>query len=360
MNDAKLSCARLEAYCAGALTDCGVSPKDAADTARVLVSADMRGIHSHGVIRMIGYVDCLQSGGVKADAVPRIVSETASSARIDADRGLGIPATLFAMEIARRKAREGGVAVVNVFNSHHHGACGYYSQQLALDGLMAMTMSTGDVIMAATGSASRAIGNNPFSYALPAGRYKAVCYDVAMSAVAAGKISIAAEQGERIPFGWLLDPAGRPTQDPADYDRGGALVPFGGHKGYGLAIMVEAFAGLLSGAAMLSDIHAWNRDPAASGNVGHQILALDPARLNPEVDLAARVEAMIEELAQARRAPGVDRILYPGQLEHEREREARERGLTLPDATLSALRGVAERTGRAFELRDMTHQEGRT
>ena len=348
-----ICCEGLRDYCARALEACGVRPADTRATAEVLVNADMRGIHSHGVIRMIGYVDCLISGGVRADAAPRIASETDSAALIDADRGLGIPATLYAVEVARRKVRRSGVAVVNVFNSHHHGACGYYSQSLALDGLMAMVMSTGDVIMAAAGSADRAIGNNPFSYALPAGKYRAVCYDVAMSTVAAGKISIAAQQGQSIPLGWLLDPSGNPTADPADYDRGGALVAFGGHKGYGLAIMVEAFAGLLSGGAMLCDIHAWNRDPQSGGNVGHQIIALDPARLNPGVDLPARVEAMIEELAGARRAPGVDRILYPGQLEHEREAAARERGLALPEATLAALEAVSARTGLKFNADDM-------
>lgn len=352
-----LSCERLRQYCADALTRCGVREDDARNTAAVLVSADMRGIHSHGVVRMIGYVNCLKSGGVRADAVPRICRESAVSALVDADRGLGIPATLFAVEIARQKALECGVAVVNVFNSHHHGACGWYSQQLADAGLMAAVMSTGDVIMAPSGGAGRAIGNNPFSYALPAGRYRAACYDVAMSAVAAGKISIAAAQGERIPLGWLLDTSGLPTTDPADYDRGGALVPFGGHKGYGLAIMVEAFAGLLSGGAMLSDIHAWNCDPGTSGNVGHQIIAMNPALLNPGVDLAARVEAMIEQLAAAEKAPGTQRILYPGQLEQERERAAMEHGLDLPDAALDALRAVSEACGPTLDMESMRFEE---
>ena len=338
-----VSCDELRAFCREALKACGVPERAAEDTASVLVNADMRGIHSHGVVRMPGYVDCLLSGGVRADAAPRIVSETETSALIDADRGLGIPATLYATEIARQKAKARGVAVVNVFNSHHHGACGYYSQMLALDGLIALAMSTGDVIMAAAGSAGRAIGNNPFSYALPAGRYRAVCYDVAMSAVAAGKISMAAMEGRSIPLGWLLDPEGRPTTDPTDYDRGGALVAFGGHKGYGLAVMVEAFAGLLSGGAMLSDIHAWNHDPNAGGNVGHQIIAMDPARLNPGIDFPARVEAMIEELASAAPAPGTERILYPGQLEHEREREAGIHGVTLPDSVLEGLRALPGR-----------------
>lgn len=349
----KVSCRALEDFCRDILIACGVSEADAQTTAAVLVNADMRGVYSHGAIRLSGYVDCLRSGGVRAGAAPRIVAEGPSSARIDADRGLGIPASVFATEVARRKAEETGVGVVNVFNSHHHGACGYYSQSLALNGLVGIAMSTGDVIMAASGSAARAIGNNPFSYAVPAGKYRTICYDVAMSAVAAGKISIAAAERRAIPLGWLLDPEGRPTTDPDDYARGGALTPFGGHKGYGLSVMVEALAGLLSGAAMLSDIHAWNQDPGRSGNVGHCIIALDPGKLNPSVDLPARCEAMIEELAAARRAPGVERILYPGQLEHERERAARAEGIPLPQATLDALQGAAGRVHIKFDPEKM-------
>lgn len=348
-----ISCEKLKNYCQKALMICKVSEADASTVAEVLVNADMRGVHSHGVIRMIGYVDCLLSGGVRHDAAAKIVTEGPSNALIDADQGLGIPASVFATEIARKKALETGVGIVNVFNSHHHGACGYYSQSLTESGLIGLAMSTGDVIMAASGSASRAIGNNPFSYAVPAGKYRAVCYDVAMSMVAAGKISIAADEGKSIPYGWLLDPEGNPTTDPKDYERGGALVAFGGHKGIGLSMMVESLAGLLSGAAMLGDIHAWNQNPKQSGNVGHLIIALDPKKLNPCIDMPARTEAMIEELAAARRAPGVERILYPGQLEHEREAAAKECGINLPQATLDALAKVAERTSLPFEIENM-------
>ena len=348
-----ISCEKLIDYCQKALMACKVSEADARTTAEVLVSADMRGVHSHGVIRMIGYVECLLSGGVRHDAVPKVITEGPSNALVDADQGLGIPASVFATELARKKALESGVAVVNVFNSHHHGACGYYSQSLTDSGLVAMAMSTGDVIMAASGSASRAIGNNPFSYAVPAGKYRAVCYDVAMSTVAAGKISIAADENKSIPLGWLLDPEGNPTTEPKDYDKGGALVAFGGHKGFGLSIMVETMAGLLSGGAMLSDIHAWNKNPNQSGNVGHLIIAMDPKKLNPNIDMPARTEAMIEELAAAKKAPGVERILFPGQLEHEREAIAKREGVNLPQATLDALQKVAAHVNIPFEIEKM-------
>ena len=174
-----------------------------------------------------------------------------------------------------------------------------------------------------------------------------------MSTVAAGKISIAADENKSITLGWLLDPEGNPTTEPKDYDKGGALVAFGGHKGFGLSIMVETMAGLLSGGAMLSDIHAWNKNPDQSGNVGHLIIAMDPKKLNPNIDMPARTEAMIEELAAAKKAPGVERILFPGQLEHEKEAVAKKEGVNLPQATLDALQKVAAHVNMPFNVEEM-------
>lgn len=342
------SISKLTAHCAESLQCLGVSRDDAEAVAQVLISADMRGIHSHGCVRLTGYAACLQSGGIAAGAQYRLLSEGRAFALMDAGRGLGIPATLHAAALAVKKARDAGVAVVNVRNSHHHGACGYYALQCANAGMVGLCMSTGDPIMAATGSASRAIGNNPFSYAAPAGRYRAICYDIAMSAVAAGKISMAADEGREIPPGWLLDPLGRPTTDPQQYALGGALVPFGGYKGYGLSMMVEVLAGILSGAALLEEIHAWNEDPRAGGNVGHCIIAIDPRQLNPGFDVSARAEEMIERLKAMPKAPDVDAIRFPGELEQLREADALANGLTLPPATEQALRRLAEQTGIAF------------
>ena len=340
---------KLIRYASEVLENCAVKPETAETTARVLVSADMRGIHSHGLVRIIGYVQCLQSGGVRADAVPHIRVEGDAFATVDADQGLGIPASVYANELAIRKAQKNGIAMVNVFNSHHHGACGYYASEMADRGLLGMAMSTGDVIMASPGSAGRIIGNNPFSYAAPAGKHRFICFDAAMSAVAAGKISMAAEEGHSIPVGWLKDIFGNDTTDPNQYNLGGALMPFGGHKGFSLSVMVETFAGLLSGAASLGDIHAWNKDPQHSGNVGHMFLAVDPSIVQPSQDTEARIEKMVDELIAAKPAPGVDRVLYPGQQEQESEMKARRDGIELPMPTINALTEAGKQTNISFE-----------
>ncbi len=335
----------LESYCVQVLCACGMDEPDAQCVAEALVNADMRGIHSHGLIRVEGYAQCLLSGGVRARACTTILTEGAGYASMDANGGMGIPASLRAMRLAMKKAEKTGISMVNVRSSHHHGACGYYTSQCANEGMIGLAMSTGDIIMAAAGGYVPAIGNNPFSYAFPAGKYGIVCYDIAMSAVAAGKISMAIEERRPIPPGWLLDLEGNPTTDPKQYDLGGALLPFGGYKGYGLSMFVEGLAGLLSGAAMLADIHAWNTDPGSCGNVGHCFIAIDPKKVAPLVDFPTRVEAMLEKLATGSTAPGVSRILFPGQLEMEREEEARANGLELSRATVAALQRVESITG---------------
>lgn len=335
----------LISYCAKILEAVGVGSSDAGTTANVLVNADMRGVFSHGCIRMEGYVKCILSGGIRAKTTYTVVADGDAYALVDAGQGLGIPVSVFAMEMAKKKAKKSGIAIVNVRNSHHHGACGYYSLLCAGDGMIGAAMSTGDPIMAAPGSAEAVIGNNPFSYALPAGKYRAICYDVAMSVVAAGKISIAADNGEKIPEGWLLGPDGNPTTDPSEIYRGGVLLPFGGHKGYGLSVMVESLAGMLSGAALLKDIHAWNQNPDKGGGVGHCFAAIDPKLINPAEDISAQAEQMIGQLSGAKRAPGADRIYFPGQIENEKEEEAFRTGIDLPDPSKKALERAAKMAG---------------
>lgn len=335
-------------YCGQALIRAGCDAAEAKTVAQVLTNADARGVHSHGVVRMEGYTACLQSGGVKANARHTIVTEGDSFALIDANGGLGIPVSVEAECMAIQKAKKHGIGIVNVRGSHHHGACGYYSIQSAKQGLIGLAMSTGDIIMAAAGAAEDSIGNNPFSYALPAGRYGVICYDIAMSTVAMGKVAMAADEGRQIPLGWMLDRDGNPTTDPWSYAHGGTMVPFGGYKGYGLSMMVESLAGILSGAALLKDIHAWNKDPERCGNVGHCFIAIDPAQINPGFDVAARAEEMIEQLRSHRKAPGVTHIYFPGEIEQDREADAQRNGIALPIASEHALERVALLTGVPF------------
>ncbi len=340
-------------YCVDGLLAVGANRQESESVATVLINADKRGVHSHGLVRVEGYAKCLKSGGIKGNASYTTITDGQSYALIDANGALGIPVSVYATNSAIDKAKKTGIGLVNVRGSHHHGACGYYSIMMAKRGLIGLAMSTGDIIMAAAGTAEDSIGNNPFSYALPAGKYGIICYDIAMSTVAMGKIAIAADEGRPIPLGWMLDHDGNPTTDANSYKYGGTMVPFGGYKGSGLAMMVESLAGILSGAALLKDIHAWNTDPTANGNVGHCFLAINPGMVNPGFDVPARAEKMITEIKAHKRAPGAEKIYFPGEIEQEKLEKSEKSGLELPDATIHALQRSAEITGIIFHPEEM-------
>lgn len=178
--------------------------------------------------------------------------------------------------------------------------------------------------------------------------------DIAMSAVASGKLVMYSEENKPIPYGWLLDSHGRDTHDPsAHFNPGSTLLPFAGHKGYALAVMVESLAGALTGAAVLDGNRPWNKDPLAPGNTGHTFMALNPSYLNPGVAFIPRIEKMIKTLLSAPKSEGIDRIYYPGEIEIEKERYAEQNGIALPPASLTSMNEAAHLTG--VKLPDELH-----
>ena len=341
---------QLHETCVGIFTAAGVPEADADDMAEVLILADMRGIASHGVVRSRRYIECIQCGGIRPDAPLRIVEETPVMLRTCAGGGLGIPASCKTLRRMLEKAVRQPIAIATVNHSDHFGAAGYYALKCAEAGLIGFSMSNTCPLVAVTGAAEAGIGNNPFAYAAPAGRYRAVLYDVCMSVVARGKIEIALQEKRRIPEGWILNREGRPTTDPADSFNGGVMLPFGGHKGYGFALMVELLSGVLADAGTLENVHSWNTVPGEDSNTGHCFGAINPEFFGGLKRFVAETERVIEKLCSGRRAPGVERIFYPGEIEFQKEKAARERGVPLGDASLEELRGAASLTGAVCKL----------
>lgn len=322
----------------------GVTCEDAEAIARVLICADQWGVNSHGVLRVERYVRCLQSGGISAHAELVIEQQSGSWARASANGGLGIPASCKATALAIRLAKEKGIGVVNVRQSHHNGAEGVYADEIARQGMIGMVMSTGNPIMAVTGSCEATIGNNPFAYAVPAGKYDTLMMDVAMSAVADGKVQVAKATGKLLEPGCILDKDGKSSVVPDDYLNGGVLLPFGAHKGYGLSVMVECMAGILSGAALTHEINSWNKIPGHCGNTGHLFMAMDISKMMPVADYEKSVETMIEQFKSAKKAEGVEEIFFPGELEHRRAMQAGDMVSLLP-STWEKLELAAQYTG---------------
>ena len=216
----------------------GIPAADADMIADVLVTTDMRGIHSHGVVRLARYLDCIRAGGIKPAAEPVVLNESANSIMASADGGLGIPASVKTMRKLLEKAEKSAIAVATINHSDHYGAAGYYSMMAADRGFVGFSMSNTCPLVAPTGGRAAAIGNNPFAYAAPGAKHRAVLFDVCMSKVAAGKLVIAAEAGKKIPTDWILTKDGKVTDDPNEIWHDAVMLPFAEHKGYGFATLV--------------------------------------------------------------------------------------------------------------------------
>ena len=317
-----------------------VSEEDAAMVADTLIQADQWGVASHGILRVERYVQCLQSGGILPNAAFAVEKQVGGWVRATANGGLGIPASCKATELVIELAKEHGIGVVNLRQSHHNGAEGVYANAIAEAGMLGMVMSTGNPIMAVTGAAEATIGNNPFAYAVPAGKYHTLMMDVAMSAVADGKVQLARAMGKELPPGCILDKDGKPSVIPEEYLNGGVLLPFGAHKGYGLSVMVECMAGILSGAALTHEINSWNQIPNHCGNTGHLFMAMDISRMMDVDAFIASVETMIGQFKSAKKMEGVEEIFYPGELEHTRKAKAGETVSVIPSTWESLCRAA--------------------
>lgn len=317
----------------------GVPTADAELVARSLVDADLRGTHSHGVTRLRIYIDRLNAGGNRADGEIKVLADTPALVLLDGDDLLGQLAGFRAVEIALEKARTAGTAIVSVRGSSHFGAAGYWARLIAEAGMIGMAATNTTPLMAAWGGSTGAIGTNPLAFAFPSSGAAPVVVDVATSETTWGALMNARAAGEAIPETWALGRDGRPTTSAEEAVEARALLPFGRHKGYVLAVGVELLCGALAGASCLSAIADMYGEPEKPMEVGLFFGAVDPAVLGAASGeaVADQVYAVQRELNAQPPSPGVERVLWPGQPEVERAARARRDGIDLPDAIVADL-----------------------
>ena len=319
----------------------GIPAADAEMIADVLVTTDMRGIHSHGVVRLARYLDCIRAGGIKPATEPVTLSESTNSLMVSANGGLGIPASVKTMRRLLEKASQSAIAIATINHSDHYGAAGHYAMMAADHGFVGFSMSNTCPLIAPTGGRAAAIGNNPFAYAAPGRKYRALLFDVCMSKVAAGKLVIAAEAGKRIPTDWILTKDGKTTDDPNEIWHDAVMLPFAEHKGYGFATMVEAMTGVLAMSGMMGGVHSWNTQPGRDADTGHCFIVVNPAFFGGVEAFRDRTDSMIDGLKRCPAVDGVDEVLYPGELEWRREAAALKDGISLPEASEKELERAA-------------------
>ena len=275
----------------------------------------------------------------------RPVRESPVTAVVDGDNGMGHVVMTAATGLAIRKAAQSGLAWVGVFNSNHAGPATVYSTMPLPHGMIGIYMTVANANhMAPWGGVELILGTNPISVAIPAGEEAPIALDMATTVSSYGKIKLAAQKGDSIPVGWMVDRAGQPITDPRRAHEG-FLLPIGGYKGYGLNVVIGMLAGVLNGAAFGRNVVDFNKDLAAPNNGGHVIFAMRVDCFRPLDEFTREMDRSIREIRSSERMQGVDRIWLPGEMEFHTIRERRARGIPVAAAVVHELRQVAAELG---------------
>ena len=335
----------LHAFCCDILGVAGVARDAAVVIADSLTDAEARGLASHGVIRLLPvYVRRLQAGTTKAAPDIQVVERRRSAALVDGDSGPGQVVGRRAMAMAIEMARETGTGVVGVRNSSHFGTSSFFVEQAVHTDMIGMALTNAPSNMPPAGGRARYFGTNPLALGIPCGAERPVILDMSTSVVARGKIVMAQKAGEDIPPGWAIDEHGEPTQDAAAALRG-AVLPMAGYKGAGLALMIDALCGVLTGAAFGSHIVDLYDQGDRPQNVGHFFLAIDVEIFMPVDTFKARMDQFVQEIRSQPRMPGVERIFMPGEIEQELSEQHARTGVIVPEAGRHELDELATSLG---------------
>jgi LDH2 family malate/lactate/ureidoglycolate dehydrogenase len=353
---------RVRAQLVSVLRAWGMSEEHADTTAAMMLETDLRGVDSHGISMLPTYDREFRAGRLNMRPEFKTLREGPAMALIDADASLGHPVSVHAMNLAVDKCRDSAVAIVAVVNSHHFGAAGCYARIAAERGVLGMvTSATRGVSMVPTFAAEPVMGTNPLAFAAPAGRNRPFELDMATTTVAAGKVKVHKLNHRPLPPGWVVDGAGRPVTDPEEafahvFERPeGGITPLGGsreaggHKGYGLAVMVHILGGVLAGASF-SPIRNRTQKPSDPHNIGHFFLAIDPAAFRAPGTFQDDLDQVIDVLHGARRADPDQPVLVAGDPEAATRTERLREGVPIPDDLLEQLHAVASRARVPFVL----------
>jgi LDH2 family malate/lactate/ureidoglycolate dehydrogenase len=339
----RVSAPELQAFVEDVFRRCGMEERDARLLAETLVTADLRGVHSHGVLRVPEYVRKLTRQGADPHGRPSLAGGASACLVVDGGNSMGQIGMQFATERALAAAEAHGIAAVAVRGSNHCGALAYFAMQALPRDMIGFATTHAMPTMAPWGGAERLLGINPVAIAVPAGEELPVVYDAAFSASSHGKIRVYHQEGRSLPEGWALDREGRPTTDPAAAMEG-LLQPIGGFKGVGLAMIAGMLASFLSGARYGTELGSMEAGPRA-GEDGHLVGVLRVSAFEDVGCFKARVDAAIRQLHACRRAPGFDRVYSPGEREALNQEAYAREGIPLNAAILADLRGVAGSLG---------------
>ncbi|WP_442588848.1 Ldh family oxidoreductase [Pedobacter sp. AW31-3R] len=346
--------AHLRKFTTDVFLKMGCTPTHADLAADVLLRSDLRGIDSHGVARLSGYIRLWEKERINATPDIRVVHETATTATVDGDAGLGLVVAPFAMKIAMEKAAIYGSGWVSVKNSNHFGIAGYHALMAVEKDMIGISMTNASPLVAPTYANERLLGTNPMCYAFPAGKYPPVVVDMATSAAANGKLEIASRANKPIPDGWVQNKDGKGSTDPNELKTGGSLLPLGSdkdhgsHKGYGLSATVDILSAVLSGANYGPWVPPFvafldpPSDPVGEG-IGHFLGAMRIDGFRPAADFKSHLDNWIERFKSAGTVDPNKQVIIPGEPEYGFEQERVLKGIPLIDAVVQDLNTLADK-----------------
>ncbi len=347
MSETRIPLARLREFLTLALTRLGLPAADAATVGALMAEAELQGSDGHGVIRLLPYARRIRAGGINLTPDIKVLQERPGMALLDGDNGMGHLVMKRAAEIAIEKARSCGIAWVGSRMSNHAGPASLYARMPMAHDMIGLYFAVGNANhLPPWGGLDMLLSTNPIAVAVPGGEEPPVVLDMATTVAAYGKVKAKAQRGEQMPIGWMIDRLGQPLTDPKRAEDG-FLMPIGGYKGYGLALIVGLLAGTLNGAAMGSDVIDFNKDQSSTTNTGQAIMAIDLSAFGDVGEFKARVDRLVRELRASERMPGVERIWLPGEQSHEKRVINERDGIPIGPALLQQLDGFADEMGLA-------------
>ncbi|GBQ97049.1 malate/L-lactate dehydrogenase [Acetobacter nitrogenifigens DSM 23921 = NBRC 105050] len=332
--------AELTRLAINALEGLGLSAHDATDAARILIMAEMFGLTTHGVGRIESYGERLQIAGINPRPNISLEQVAPAMARLDGDNGVGPLVGYRALEAAMKNASDTGAALVLARGSNHFGPVSPYSYIAAEAGFASLIGSNATTTIAPWGGKEARLGNSPCGFGFPNPGGDPFILDMAISVAARAKIRNAAKAGQKIPDTWATDQQGRPTTDPNEA-LNGFLLPIGGHKGYGMALVVDLLAGLLSGAAYLTHVKSWVDSPEEPQNLGHYFLLIDTKRLGSAQWLSHRMNDFAKILHSTPAADPATPVLVPGEIENRNLARSKKEGIAIDASLLKTLEAFA-------------------
>lgn len=332
----------------------GCSEVHAEKATDVLLAADLRGVDSHGIARLSSYVRLWEIGRINSTPQIKVVHETPSTAVVDGDSGLGLVVAPRAMTFAIKKAEQVGTGWVAVKNSNHYGIAGYHAMQALEHDMIGMTMTNASPLVVPTFSRERMLGTNPIAVAFPAGEEPPFVADFATTTASYGKIEILQRKDSAVPFGWVQDPEGAPTQDSHAVPKGGGMLPLGSdrehgsHKGYCLGAMVDIFSALLSGANYGPWVPPYapfleNKGELVGDGIGHFFGAWRVDAFRPAEEFKAHMDKWIQRFRNAEPVNNDTGVLIPGDPERECKKRRLTDGIPVVDPVVKDLSGLAEK-----------------